>query len=174
MISDFGTDDHARNHANSANQHLSAASEHLDSLMDNLGLTQMAGAHHSNAGQEIGAAVAQHHMARKHIASLIGRPGWDGTSDFQDVSKSNSEMGHHIKMAGTHHASLGEAMHDGDKDSMAKSHAILRGHLDNAVSAGKTRSTPSVVRLRRTAVSGPTKKPKRSRPRASSSPSSRT
>lgn len=96
-ISDAEQIDHARNHVSSANQYLAGTGEHLDGLMDNLGLTKMAGSHLAKAGQEIGAPMAQHHMARKHIASLIGRPGWDATSDMQVVSKSNREMGHHMR-----------------------------------------------------------------------------
>lgn len=136
MISDLEQADHSRSHIAAAVRHLQAAGEHLDSWADNADLQKMAGAHLAKAGQEIGSAVAQHAMAKKHVDSLIGREGWDGEADLETSKASINQMAHDLKMAGEHHAALSEAVHDENAARAVKRHKDLKEHLDKASATG--------------------------------------
>lgn len=135
MITDEEQIDHARNHTNAAMRHLGAAGEHLDGWLDHV--QKMAGAHLAKAGHEIGQAMAQQAMAKKHIDSLIGREGWDGEASVETVKAANSGMQHELKQAAEQHASLGEAVGEGDAHGAIKVHKALRAHIDKAVAHGQ-------------------------------------
>jgi hypothetical protein len=68
----------------------------------------MAGASMIHGAYEMGRANEQINMAQKHSHALIGRPGWDGSSDFAN-----------------------------DPDAVQAAHDALMGHLDAAQSAAK-------------------------------------
>ena len=87
MITDFEQMDHARSHIGHAARHIESAVGHLKNAAKTFlsksidELQKMAGASMIHSAYEMGRANEQTNMAAKHSHSVLGRPGWDGSSD---------------------------------------------------------------------------------------------
>ena len=120
----------------------------------------MAGASMVKAAYEQGRATEQKSMAAKHVHSLIGRPGWDGSSDFSNANSAINDVDHHLGLAHDRHAEMAEAVHDNDTNAIKDAHAAVLEHLNRANIAAKTAGSVIDAALReRGADNGPEKEP---------------
>jgi hypothetical protein len=155
MITDTEQCVHAANHVSHAARHIECAQEHLANaakayLAKGAGsvLRKMSGASMTKAAYEMGRSAEQVGMAAKHMNSLIGRPGWDGTSDFDNANKALNDVNHHLGLAHDRHCELAEAVKDGDSAAIKDGHDAVSGHLGQALSSAKTASSVIEAALR--------------------------